>query len=394
MRILFVDDEPNVLSGLRRMLRSKRGEWEMKFFDKGADALQSLSEESCDVVVSDMRMPGMDGVKVLSAVKEKHPDSIRIALSGQTDAHMIYRCVEHAHQFLSKPCDVDTLAATVQRAFALRELLQDEGLSRLVSNLTSLPSMPEQYQLIMNELQTEDASLQKVGAIIESDVAMTAKILQLVNSAFFGLTKHVSSPAQAAMFLGVDVLKSLVLSTGVFTQFDEELLRTLNLGSIWPNSVRMGAIAKSITLEASDDKMLADYAYMGGMLADIGKVVLACNKPELLIAAHEAAQANGLTDWEAEVETIGQSHMAVGAYLVGLWGLPNPIVEAVAFHHRPIDCPGSQFSAVTAVHVASALVYANGTGELSELDTEYIETLGLTDKLQGWRELSEEQGDE
>ena len=104
MRVIFIDDEPNILSGLKRILRPLRNEWQMEFKDGGQAALESLAETPCDVVVSDMKMPGMDGAQLLSAVKDQYPNSIRIALSGETDSHMIYRCVQHAHQYLAKPC--------------------------------------------------------------------------------------------------------------------------------------------------------------------------------------------------------------------------------------------------------------------------------------------------
>ncbi len=190
MRVLFVDDEPNILNGLRRILRGQRKEWDMSFVESGQLALETFDETPCDVIVSDMKMPGMNGAELLSQIQEKYPATIRIALSGETDSNMIYRCVQHAHQYLAKPCDAETLVGAVQRAFTLRNLVHDEKLEAIVADMTSLPSMPEQYQKIMEEMQRDDPSLQKVGQIIETDVAMSAKILQLVNSAFFGLARH------------------------------------------------------------------------------------------------------------------------------------------------------------------------------------------------------------
>ena len=150
MRVIFVDDEPNILSGLRRILRPMRKEWEMVFEEGGEPALATLENAPCDVVVSDMKMPGMDGAEFLSRVREKYPASIRIALSGETDSHMIYRCVQHAHQYLAKPCDADALVSAVKRAFSLRKLMHDENLEAIVANMTSLPSLPEQYEQILH----------------------------------------------------------------------------------------------------------------------------------------------------------------------------------------------------------------------------------------------------
>ena len=390
MRVLFVDDEPNVLSGLRRILRGQRNEWDMAFADGGQPALDAMDESPCDVVVSDMKMPGMDGAELLSKIQEKYPATIRIALSGETDNHMIYRCVQHAHQYLAKPCDADALVSAVQRAFKLRALVHDDKLEAVVADMTALPSMPEQYEQIMQEMQSDDPSLHKIGEIIETDVAMSAKILQLVNSAFFGLARHLSSPAEAAMYLGVDVLKSLVLTTGVFSQFDDESVDASTVKRIWDHSTETGALAKAIASSESDQSLIADYGLMGGLLTDIGKLVFATNFPDKFAEIGSRIDTESRRDFEIEEEVIGHTHSDVGAYLVGLWGLPNPVVECVAYHHSPLACAASGFTALTAVHAADAIVNADGNEELPNLDREYIEQLDLTDRIESWLELHAE----
>ena len=387
MRIIFVDDEPNILSGLRRILRPLREEWDMVFVESGQQALESLDEAPCDIVVSDMKMPEMDGAQLLSEIQHRFPESIRIALSGETDSHMIYRCVQHAHQYLSKPCDADTLVATVKRAYALRNLMKDEQLRKLVSNLSSLPSLPAQYESIMQELQSEDPSLQKIGEIIESDVAMSAKILQLVNSAFFGLVRHVSSPIEASKFLGLDVIKSLVLTTGVFSQFDASSIDEARLQAIWSHAAQVGILAKQIAVQQTTHKLLGDYALMGALLADVGTLVLAVNLGEELARAEKIAADDHRPDWEVEREILGHSHMDVGAFLLGLWGLPNPVVECVAFHHVPAECVEEDFSPLTAVHIADVIVSADGHEDLPGLDRDYIGKMGAAERLPEWLKL-------
>lgn len=387
MRVLFVDDEPNILSGIRRMLRSMRNDWEMDFVGSGAEAIAKIETAPCDVIVSDMCMPGMDGAQLLSTVKEKLPGAIRIALSGQTDQSMIYRCIQNAHQYLAKPCDAGVLVETVRRACMLRELLEDEKLATRVKEMSSIPSLPEQYERIMEELQSEDSSLQKIGEIVESDIAMTAKILQLVNSAFFGLTQHVATPAQASMLLGVDVIRTLVLTSGVFSQFDESISAKMDLQSIWSRSAQVGTLAKAIAMEETADKLTADYAFMAGMLMDVGLFVLASNMTDEVFDEWQAAKQSGEPDWKVERDVFGQSHMEVGAYLVGLWGLPNPIVESVAYHHTPSAYSCDEFSPLIAVHAALAIVENNGSDSMHGLDTEFLEILKLTDRIETWRKL-------
>ena len=387
MRVIFVDDEPNILSGLRRILRPLRKEWDMVFEEGGESALTVLEDSPCDVVVSDMKMPGMDGAEFLSRVREKYPGSIRIALSGETDSHMIYRCVQHAHQYLAKPCDADALVSAVKRAFSLRSLMHNDKLETVVANMSSLPSRPEQYDQIMQELQSEDPSLHKVGEIIESDVAMSAKILQLVNSAFFGLARHLSSPAEAAMYLGVDVLKSLVLTTGVFSQFEEDAVDPKILQAIWRHSTSAGALAKAIAHDETGEGLLVDYSLMGGLMMDVGKLVFATNFPDNFGEVRARMESTGVPDHVAEVELMDHSHMDVGAYLVGLWGLPNPVVECVAYHHTPQACVESGFTPLSAVHIANAIVASNGREPLAEIDEDYVEAIGVTAKIPHWIEL-------
>lgn len=396
MRVLFVDDEPNILSGIRRMLRSMRNDWDMDFVNSGTEAITKIETEPCDVIVSDMCMPGMDGAQLLSHVKEKLPGTIRIALSGQTEQNMIYRCIQNAHQYLAKPCDADVLVETVRRACMLRELLEDQQLATRVKQLSSIPSLPEQYERIMKELQSEDASLQKIGEIVESDVAMTAKILQLVNSAFFGLTQHVATPAQAAMLLGVDVIRTLVLTSGVFSQFDESVSQKMELHSIWSRSAQVGALAKLIAMDETKNKLIADYSFMAGMLMDIGMFVLASSINDEVADAWQTAQQSGEPDWKVEREVFGQSHMEVGAYLIGLWGLPNPIIEAVAYHHTPTAYSCHEFSPLTAVHAALAIVMSENTGDVTGLDIDHLERLKLTGRVEAWQKLHQDQteGDE
>jgi len=196
-RILFVDDESMVLDGLRRMLRGMRNEWEMEFAASGHEALGILAGRQFDVIVTDMRMPGMDGCQLLNHVKKLHPQVVRIVLSGQSDNDMIMKSVGPAHQFLSKPCDAEILKTTVARVCSMWNLLDDEALIKVVSGIESLPSLPQLYSEVVDEVNSAEGSLNRVGEIISKDSGMSAKILQLVNSAFFGLPRQVTSPVRA-----------------------------------------------------------------------------------------------------------------------------------------------------------------------------------------------------
>ena len=194
-RILFVDDEPMVLNGLQRTLQKMRREWDMTFVGSGREALEVLGKKPIDVIVSDLRMPEMDGGRLLAEVKKQHPHVVRIVLSGQLDQEMTLKSVRLAHQSLSKPCDAEVLKHTLAKLFALREFLSDDSIKNIISQIESLPSMPAIYTEIVTEMQSDDPAIKKVGEIISKDISMTAKILQMVNSAFFGLFQKIKSPA-------------------------------------------------------------------------------------------------------------------------------------------------------------------------------------------------------
>lgn len=389
-RILFVDDEPRILEGLQRSLRSMRQEWEMQFAKSGQEALDFVGKEPFDVVVSDMRMPGMDGTQLLAELRRQYPQIVRIVLSGHSDPETILKTVRSAHQYLAKPCEPETLKSIVMRTFALRDLLADDSIKRMVSKIESLPSLPSLYVEIMEELQSLNTSIQKVGNIISKDIGMTAKILQLVNSAFFGLRRHISSPSQAVSLLGLDTIKTLVLSVHIFTQLDSENSSGVPLDRLWNHSLMTGIFAKAIGREEKQTQIMVDDSLMAGLLHDVGKPILSVNFPEQYGEIPGLVKEKNISFWEAEKEIFGVTHAEVGAYLAGIWGLPDPIVEGLAFHHYPTQCQAQQFSPLLAVHVADALEHQEDSSEGEpvrvRIDSDYLTKLGMTNRLDAWRE--------
>lgn len=391
-RILFVDDEPNILQGLSRMLRPMRTEWEMIFVQSGQEALDLMAQGPVDVIVSDMRMPRMDGATLLTEVMKRHPNTVRFALSGQSDKDTIFRSVGTAHQFMAKPCDTEMIKMRINRAFALRDLLGNENLGQLVSQVLTLPILPELYAKLVTELESPEASVGTVAKIIETDVGMTAKIVQCVNSAFFGTRQHISSPTQAATLLGLDTIRSLVLMAGVFSQEPEQRLPArFSLENLWHRSMTVGALAQAISKSEEEDDKDAGSAFTAGLLHDLGVLVLASNCPGEYDEVLKRVEESDVSLTKAESEAFGSAHGEVGAYLLGLWGFHDPVVEAVAFHHCPSECLGRKFSPLTAVHVADALEYetaGNDKGKDSPVvDSAYLARLGLQDRLPRWREI-------
>jgi HD-like signal output (HDOD) protein/CheY-like chemotaxis protein len=393
-RILFVDDQPNVLAALRRTLRSLRDAWEMEFAQGGQEALSLLKQRPFDVVVSDMRMPGIDGTRLLDTVRREYPDTVRIVLSGQSDREAIMRSVGPAHQYLTKPCDTETLKSTITRACALRDRLGQPVLKRLISQVTTLPSVPATYAKLIDELNSPDASVKRVGELISTDVAMTAKLMQLVNSSFFGLPCQIESPGHAAALLGLNLLRPLVLSASIFSQYDGSRLREYSLDALVDHSLAVSTLAQRIVMSEGKNKQMADDALLAGMLHDVGQLVLAANLPDDYSNTLSLAWQEHIPLFQAEDQTLGANHADVGAYLLGLWACPNSIVEAVSFHHEPGHCANADFSALTAVHVANVLVNETHAAVqptlVLEFDHPYLERVGVAQRLPRWRDMMPE----
>jgi HD-like signal output (HDOD) protein len=391
-RILFVDDEPMVLKGLQRTLRKLRDEWEMTFTSSSKEALDILNSGSFDVIVSDLRMPEMDGMQLLAEVKNKHPQVVRIILSGQVEQESTFKSVQVAHQSLSKPCDADILKHTLSKLFGLRNLLDDESIKRIVSQTETLPSLPEVYTEVISELQSQDPSVKNVAEIISADLAMTAKILQVVNSAFFGLVRKINNPKEAVMLLGTETIKALVLSVKIFSEFNQKKFAWFNFDELFNHSMSVSMFAQTISKKEQLDQNLVNNSLMAGMFHDLGKLILVTNFQKSYQKILTKAGKSKQNLWDLEYEMFGTSHAEIGAYLMGLWGLEYPVIEAIAFHHRPGKSLSNSTGLLTAVHFGDAFDrLKNGSNDLNnedglkQLDRRYLNHLGVAGRINDWQ---------
>jgi HD-like signal output (HDOD) protein len=393
-KVLFVDDDPGVIHGLKRMMRSLRNEWQMDFVLSGQEALDKLAQSSFDVIISDMRMPGMNGAELLTRVREKYPHMVRIILSGYSEQDLLLKAVRPAHQFLSKPCSPDTLKATVKRISDLHDILHSEKIRNVISQADSLPSQPNLYSAIMAKLQDEDVSIKDVALIIQKDVGMTAEILKLVNSSFFGFFKNISSPVQACTLLGLNTVKTLVLSIEIFSMLQARDDIGFSFQDLWDHSILTGVFAKHIAKEITDDAAFIEQAFMAGFLHDIGILVLASKLPEKYKKVLELARQNQISIWDAEYEILDSAHPEVGAYLLGLWGFADNIIEAIAKHHQPQVFGDEPKSLITVLHAADAFARKLQKSDqnliLAKFDIKYYTDLDLIDQSKKWFGICEE----
>jgi putative nucleotidyltransferase with HDIG domain len=385
-RILFVDDEPMILQGIQRSLRNMRAEWEIEFANSGAEALETMGRAPFDVVITDMRMPGMDGAQLLDQVKVKFPRTVRFVLSGQSDRETIMRSIGPTHQYLSKPCDVEELKQKLAHAFALRDVLADPRLKEIVGRLETVPSLPSIYVQMTKALQSPDASISEIASVISQDMGMSTKLLQLVNSAFFGLSSPVSSPKQAASLIGIDNIRALALSVQVFSRFEGQISQALS--PLWEHSLATASMAKAIAQVQKADRNQTDDRFTAGLLHDVGRLIMAsaCHAEYAQVLQYSAKENVGLI--AAEQKFFGCTHATVGAYLLGLWGLPDSIIAAAAWHHQPAAAGLHGFSPLLAAHVANHFDYEvhayPSFGERVALDEACLTEQGLHAAVESW----------
>ena len=388
MRVIFVDDEPQILKGIVRMLDGAEVDWEIDTANSGDEALQLLEEQVADVIVSDMRMPGMDGAQLLSEVSRLYPSTVRIILSGQADKEAAYRSVSAMHQYLSKPCEASRLQEAIRRSCSLRQLLETTSSHELLGRITSLPSLPAIYQKVMEQIESENGSVANVGELMAQDPAMTAKILQLANSALFSFGSNITSPAKAASLIGMDALKAIALSISVFESFDESSFEGFSIDAMAEHSIQVGSLARYIANCEQLSKNTISEAFTAGLLHDVGKLILASHSKDEFLAAIAKSETEQIPLFEAEREVLSIGHDGIGGYLLSLWGLPQSIVEGVAFHHSPHQCMGAELTTPAIIYIANHLCKElHEPGQQVEFD-KFINEMDLADRVEVWAGLS------
>lgn len=388
-RILFVDDEPQILDGLRHRLHRQRKQWEMLFAESGKAALEILERETVDVIVTDMRMPKMDGATLLKTVQQRYPRVVRIVLSGHAELETSLRTVPVAHQFLSKPSEPGVIENVIERACNLQSLVNDDIVMRTVGKIDTLPTLPRVYSELMAALANDNSSTDNVARILKQDMAICAKTLQVANSAFFRLPRSIAKIEEAVHYLGLNTIKKITLAVEVFQQRPghSRLPRGFSMDALQKHALLVGQLSSGFFSE----RQLKEDAFVVGLLHDIGKLLLAVELPEHFEKVLQEMKQSGCSMHATEQEVWGVTHAEVGGYLLGLWGLPHPIIEAVANHHAPSRVASKEFGIFAAVHIADALVHdeldsREADAFTTNLDVSFLDHLGVTDKVDAWRE--------
>lgn len=363
LHILFVDDDSNLLQALQRSLRPMRKDWDMEFADGGVSALAKLEHSDFDVVVSDMKMPGINGCDLLDRVLSSHPGTLRFILSGHAEQSQLMQCVGPTHQFLSKPCDTGKLTASLQRVTSLEHLVEDPRLRHWLAHLDRLPCHPDHHAALLKLLARSETSIDELGSLIATDPAMATLVLKLANSAFFGTARGTLDIQLATVQLGIDVLRNLGQTLHLFSPLDAALSPQSNAAPSWRRSQRAARLLQKIVAQDPFAHVSPEDAYSLGLLLDVGHFAV-INAPVEITRAFDANLSHTVT-------------ARAGAYLLGVWGFSDTVVETVAFQRGPAEKTSTHPALIEAAQFVTAMLDDESTEDARALGAAHPQWLKI-----------------
>jgi HD-like signal output (HDOD) protein/CheY-like chemotaxis protein len=389
--ILFVESDPAARESLTACLAALGPAFSGRVLASGADGLEELARGKFDAVAPTFQLSDMTGMEFLKRASELSPEVVGLLQIPNDERPALLKHASLPPQFLPHPPNVKELQEGLVRAFQLMRWMEGKSIRTLLGRMENLPAVPSLYARVMRELRSEDPSIETVGKLIAQDPALTAKMLQMVNSPVFALGRPICEAVDAVTFLGAERTKALILMASLSLHGSLTPCEGFSQESFWQHSLTVATMGRLLALKELKNAGLADACFTAGLLHDIGKLLFASNLPREYSAVVERSALEGLSLHQAEIEEFGVSHGQLAASLLGMWGLPIPVLEAIAWHEHPIvgDVPG--FSAVTVVHAANVLEHEKRGGEETSrtphFEVEYLEALGLKDRLNHWRSL-------
>ena len=395
IRVLFVEGNDPLRAALPALLHERSSKWEAVGVATAAEALQALAARPHEAIVANVRLPGGNGIELLNKAGQQFPGVARVLRCGPEDKALLRGFVGLPPLRVTNERKAGELETALACALLVTGWTQDESLKKLLPKMLKLPTMPDLYAQVMAKLTTPNSSLDEVGKLIARDPALTARMLQMVNSPAMGLSCPVAGAVEAVLHLGVERVRAMILIANASLQFDTGHCKGFSQESLWQHSITTATLAHALALEETHDALLAGQAFSAGILHDVGKLLFASNLTEEYGRTISTAAQQQFTAWEAERLAFGASHAELGACLLGTWGLPLGVLRAIAWHHTPGQSDDGAFSILTAVHAANALAHASAdkstdTADSLRVDRNYLKRLGLTDHWSRWRTIAEQ----
>jgi HD-like signal output (HDOD) protein/CheY-like chemotaxis protein len=384
-RILIADADPKAQDEFRQALGE---DWAVIGATTGSAALAEVQKEPFQVVVANYELPDLSGAELLNRIRVSNPKTMRFLAAAEALKENLMCHVLGGHQFLSIPFNHATIKGAVERSITA-DYGMSQGMRELVGRIRTFPTIPSLYLEVVSALKDPNATTEDIGAIIAKDMAMTTKLVQVLNSAYFGLPRTITDPTEAVGILGFETVTSLIMTVKLLSQYDKVKPVYFSIDNIWRHSTNVARTAKIIALLETGDNDCSGVSYTAGLMHDLGKVILAANFDSQYQGAHTVSRKQQVPLWDVEKDIFGVTHGEIGAYLLGLWGMSSEVVKVAALHHYPLHAGDKAFTPLTAVHVANALEYEGNPDPeglpSAVMDAEYLKELGLTARVELWR---------
>ena len=365
LNILLIDDNENISSQIKQLLITIKIEGEFFYCKNGNDALSIMEQHYVNIVISDIQSQQIDGEELLDIIKNKYPSTIRIALYEEdNEMDLLLKTIVSAHKYISKPIKPEKFRTLILDAKQLYDILENENLRSIINKIDKFPLLPQTYLDIEEEIKKDDFSLQRISKIVQSDIIITTRILQVINSPFFGLPQDVTDIGQAVNLLGITMIKSLILYVQIFSSYEGNMRVEKLHREIWDHSLKVASNAKLIVSNLGV-KTETETAYVTGLLHDIGKIIV-INNEDYIYEILELMKLKNIEYNDAEKEVLGTTHAEIGAYLLSLWGLPKIIIDSVLNHHNVSKYNTDKIDIQASVYLGN--ICANKT----EIDSELL----------------------
>ena len=379
------DEEINTVADLNN--------WSVSRVDTAEEMLERIQQYHYDIIIIGISDNPELVLAGLIQVIRISPDAVRIAVTGNLSPAIAARVSEVTHSSLPENCTDVQISLAVEQALKVASLIRKPEIKDFIGRIERLPSLPDIYEALNTALLSGQSNARDIAQIVERDPVMSAKVLQLVNSAFFGLERQIYRLNEAVTILGVRLIRDLTLASHIFEAFPQSAEWTsFSFSQIHSRSMLVARLAQDICRSVKADRHVQGQAFLAGLLHDFGMIMLASHDPEKYRLVMSKASDLSQPLYVVEKMNIGVSHAEAGAYLLGLWNLPPKVIEAVLFHHFPGSCPSGDFQPLTAVHIADALLPSvnNGIGcsVSSQLSMKYIDRLGLKSHLNQWEVMA------
>lgn len=385
VRIMFVDDDAMIVHGMARALRGKA---DLTLCTSATEALKTLEKIVVDVLITDLCMPEVDGAALLEEVRSRYPTVLRFVLSGEAQPELMVKATRLAHQYLGKPCETPVLYQTIIDALARLRTVQNPDVARTISHLEGVPSRQATLAEFMRLLTDTSVPLDRIATSLRKDPALSARLLKVANSPYFGRSGSIESMDDAIGLLGMDMILSMAATHKLFAVTPPPAASNLSLDQLWEHCVYVSSLVRRVGYELKLPSAVLREAGTAALLHDIGKLVMAYAVPSGFAAALTRAKADRMPSWQAEYFIFGNHHAEIGGCLLNLWGLPATVVNAVSMHHTPHSSGETVVGPATLLHVADVIAHAGtNDGMATLLDFAHLKDLGLPEDLDYWLDL-------